>query len=92
MVSYAAGSFSLPAGQLAAVPEEDGAGGLARECFLDVHHMLVNEKKLGAVLQNSELPGCYFDPILANSPSKHADVLVEMSSAGIIRFDVVPLL
>ena len=38
----AAGSVSLPAGQLAAVLGEDVTDGLAGECFLEVHQMLLS--------------------------------------------------
>ena len=46
---------------------------------------------LGAVFQNTELPGCYVDPILEHDPVQYAGFVADMYRCKLVCFDVTPV-
>ena len=55
------------------------------------NRMLLNSSELGAVLQNTETPGCYVDPILEHDPKQYAEFVTQMYRCKLVRFDVEPV-
>ena len=53
--------------------------------------MLLSDAELGAVFQNTELPGCYVDPILEHDPVQYAGFVADMYRCKRVRFDVTPV-
>ena len=53
--------------------------------------MLLSDAELRAVFQNTELPGCYVDPILEHDPVQYAGFVADMYRCKLARFDVTPV-
>ena len=72
LASYLSDAVSLPFDQN--VPRRVGSM-LSEEIAQTVSHftqnMLLSDSELGAVFQNTELPGLYMDPVLQHYPSKN---------------------
>jgi len=52
--------------------------------------MLLSEAELAAVIDDTELPGCYFDPVLERSPQKYASFIAELYNCGVLGFTGTP--
>ena len=53
--------------------------------------MLLSNSELGVVFQNTELPGCYVDPVLEHDPVKYAGLVADMYRCKLVRFYVHPV-
>ena len=53
--------------------------------------MLSSDSELGAVFKNTELPGCYVDPLLEHYPVMYAGFVADMYRFKLVRVDVTPV-
>ena len=53
--------------------------------------MLLSDAELGAVFQNTELPGFDVDPMLEHDPVQYAGFVADMYRCKLARFDVTPV-
>ena len=91
LAPYARGKVSLPADQgvaaeLVDLLPKEFAGKLRN--FSEA--MLLSEEELGGVMQDTSMPGCYHDPVLANSPREWAGFVCELLRSGVIDFTLRP--
>ena len=50
--------------------------------------MLLTQAELGAVFQNTELPGLYMDPVPQRGPSKDGEFVAGLFRCHLVRFDL----
>ena len=78
--SYASNAVSLPFEQTLSMRVESMVSEEVSSTVIhSLRNMLLTEAELGAVLQNTELPGLYMDPVLQDDPSKYGQFVASAS-------------
>ena len=92
LANYKSGEVSLPYDQCTPRRVESMLSEQVSPLLVDFKdRMLLSDSELGAVLQNTELPGCYVDPVLEHDPVKYAGFVADMYRCKLVRFDVTPV-
>ena len=89
LANYVSDTVSLPFDQLPPRRVESMVSEEVADTVVNFSkRMLLSDAEAASVLQNTELPGCYVDPVLQNSPQKYAEFVVCCHRCHLVRFDV----
>ena len=87
LASYRVDSISLPFDQEAPRRVETMLADETRPFVEDFENrMLLSDSELGAVFQQTDVPGCYVDPVLEHDPAKYAGFVAQMYRCKLLCF------
>ena len=91
LAPYQRSLVSLPRGQGRATPLRSLLKGEALRQYIHFEtEAKLSDEELGALCENNDFPGLYFDPVLERSPEKYAEFVADLFLSGVIDFTLSP--